>query len=72
MATLGRGLVVFGLLLAAGGVVLLALARAHVPPGHWPGDFVHRGNQVTVYFPWVTMIVVSVVLTVVLNLIFRR
>jgi hypothetical protein len=72
MAHLARALIVIGLLLAAGGVVLLLLARAHVPLGHLPGDYVYRGKRVTVYFPWVTMIVISVVLTVVLNMLFRR
>lgn len=72
MAQLARGLIILGLLLAAGGVVLLLLARAHVPLGHLPGDYVYHGRRTTVYFPWVTMIVVSVVATVVLNFIFRR
>lgn len=72
MACLGRMLIIVGLLAAAGGVVLLLLARAHVPLGHLPGDYVYRDRRVTVYFPWVTMIVVSVVLTLALNFLFRR
>lgn len=72
MAQLARGLIIVGLVITAGGAVLLFLARAHVPLGHLSGDYVHHGRRLTVYFPWVTMVVVSVVATVVLNLIFRR
>lgn len=39
--------------------------------GHLPGDVrIEKGN-VRVYFPWVSMIVVSVVITIVISL-FRR
>ncbi|MGH9526555.1 MAG: DUF2905 domain-containing protein [Terriglobales bacterium] len=72
MVYLGRMLIAAGLLAAAAGVILLLLARAHVPLGRLPGDYVYRGRHATVYFPWVTMIVVSAVLTLALNFLFRR
>ena len=43
--------------------------------GHLPGDIRTRGERVTVFFPVTSMIVVSVVATVAINLldrIFRR
>jgi len=40
--------------------------------GFLPGDIVVRRGRFSFAFPVVTMIVVSVVLTVVLNLFFRR
>lgn len=40
--------------------------------GFLPGDIVIRRQNFTFVFPIVTMVVVSAVLTIVLNLIFRR
>jgi hypothetical protein len=60
-----------GLLIAAVGVVLLVLSR--FTGGGWlPGDIVVERKNFSFYFPVVTSIVVSVVLTVLLNLFFRR
>lgn len=63
----GRGLVVIGLLVSGIG----ALVWLGVPLGRLPGDFVYRRGGMTVYFPVVTSIIVSVVLTVVVSLIRR-
>jgi hypothetical protein len=68
--TLGRGLVYVGLgLLAVGGLVLL-LGRV-LDLGNLPGDLVFEGDDVRVYVPLGTMIVLSVVLTLLLNLVLR-
>ena len=40
--------------------------------GRLPGDLLVRRGRFTVYFPIVTCLVVSLVLTVLLNLFFRR
>ena len=40
--------------------------------GRLPGDLVWRRKNTTVYFPIVTSLVLSVVLTLLLNLLFRR
>ena len=56
-------------LFLAGGLVWL-LGR--FGGGFLPGDIVVRRDNFTFVFPVVTMIVVSVVLTVLLNLFFRR
>lgn len=55
-------------------VVGLVLMLAPKLPwlGHLPGDFVVRRERVTFYFPLATSIVVSLVLTLLLNLFFRR
>lgn len=37
-----------------------------------PGDFVFRGGNYTVYFPIGLMILLSIIATIVLNIIFRR
>jgi len=55
-------------------VVGLVLMLAPKLPwlGNLPGDFVVRRERVTFYFPLATSIVVSLVLTILLNLFFRR
>lgn len=69
-STLGRGLVYLGLgLVVLGGLVVL-LGRA-VDLGNLPGDLVYEGDNVRVYVPIATVIVLSVVLTFLLNLVLR-
>ena len=74
MAEIGKGLVVLGILIVVAGGVFMLLGRSNVPLGRLPGDIVYRGRNSTVYFPLMTSIVVSVVLSVVLYFVsrFRR
>lgn len=68
--TLGRGLVYLGLgLVTVGGLVLL-LGRV-LDLGNLPGDVVYRGENVRIYAPIGTMIVLSLLLTLLLNLALR-
>ena len=68
---LGRLLILAGLVLAAVGVVLVFAGR--VPfLGRLPGDIVIQRDSWTLYFPLVTMLLLSLVLTLVLNLLARR
>jgi Protein of unknown function (DUF2905) len=71
MADFGRVLIVLGIVLAVAGAALVLLGRAHVPLGRLPGDIVYRGKNTTVYFPLATSLLVSVVLSAVINLIGR-
>ena len=66
-----------GKLLVAGAVVLLVLGGLFVLLGRFgverlPGDLVFRRGNLTVYFPIGLVILLSVVGTIVLNVIFRR
>lgn len=71
MDALGRCLVLIGALVAVGGVVLLLAGR--IPwLGHLPGDVVIRRERVTIYLPIATSVVVSLVLTLLASLFFRR
>jgi Protein of unknown function (DUF2905) len=63
---LGKTLVFLGLVIVVMGGVLLVAGRAHLPIGRLPGDIVYRGKHTTFYFPVVTSILLSVVLTLVL------
>ena len=71
MRELGRLLVILGGVSVIVGVLLVVGAR--LPwLGRIPGDIVVRRRPVTFYFPLVTSLVVSIVLTVLLNLFWRR
>ena len=67
-ASLGRLLIVAGLVLAAAGGLMLLLGR--LP--RLPGDIVVQRPNVTVYLPIGTMLVVSVLVTLFLSLLSRR
>jgi predicted MFS family arabinose efflux permease len=60
---MGRGLVIIGLVIAAIGVVMML----GVPLGRLPGDFTVRRGSFTFYFPLATSIVVSILLTLLLQ-----
>ena len=67
MADVGRLLLVFGVLLVVVGGALMLFGRFHPP-----GDFTFRSGNVTVFVPLATGIVLSIVATIVLNLVFRH
>ena len=63
-----------GKFLVFAGAVLMAVGLAvwaGVPLGRLPGDFMVRRGPVTFYFPLVTSIIISIVLTL-LMMYFRR
>jgi hypothetical protein len=68
---LGRVLIVVGCVTVVMGL-LLVLAPKMPWLGHLPGDFVVRRERVTFYFPLATSILVSLVLTLLLNWFLRR
>ena len=68
---MGKLLIVGGVVAIVVGVIFLLIERAGVRPGQLPGDVsMSRGNW-TFAFPIVTCIVVSIVFTIVLNLLAR-
>jgi hypothetical protein len=67
---LGRLLIVAGVLLAIVGVVLTVGGR--IPfLGRLPGDISFKSGNLQVFFPLVTCLILSLVLTLLLNLFFR-
>jgi Protein of unknown function (DUF2905) len=66
MGELGRTLVLVGGLLLVLGLVLILAGKINLPVGRLPGDIVLRGKNTTFYFPLMTSIVLSVILTLVL------
>lgn len=71
MGDLGRLLIFLGGVLLIVGVALVFAGRMNLPLGRLPGDFTYRGKNTTVYFPLMTSIVLSVILSLVLYLISR-
>jgi hypothetical protein len=67
---LGRVLLAIGIVLVVVGG--LAMAGVRLPFGRLPGDIAIEGGRGGFYFPIVTMLVISVVLTVLANLFLRR
>ncbi len=61
---LGRALLILGAVSALVGSLLFFGARLPFRLGRLPGDIIHRGEHTTFYFPIVTCLVISVVLSV--------
>ncbi|MGP5212846.1 MULTISPECIES: DUF2905 domain-containing protein [unclassified Psychrobacter] len=61
-------LIGIGVVLILIGVIWLIFPSAFSWIGNMPGDIKHKSGNTSVYFPIVTMIVISVVVTIVLNL----
>jgi hypothetical protein len=74
LAGIGRLLIVAGLALAAVGVLVWLAGRTSTFSwlGRLPGDFVFRRGSVTIAVPLLTSLILSVILTIALNLVFRR
>jgi hypothetical protein len=71
MDSLGKMLIVFGVVLALlGGLLLFAGKLPFL--GRLPGDIVIRRENWSVYFPITTSIVLSVLLTLLISLFSRR
>ena len=71
MENIARFLVIGGIvLILIGGGVYLA-AKFGIPLGRLPGDIRIEGENGSFYFPLATSILISVVLTIVLNVIAR-
>ncbi|SFG51254.1 Protein of unknown function [Desulfotomaculum arcticum] len=68
---IGKMLIFFGLFIVVAGAVLMAAGKIG-GLGRLPGDiFIQKGNF-TFYFPVVTMIIVSVMLSLIFNIFFKR
>ena len=70
----GRVLLVLGVVLLGVGALLVFGAKLPFRLGRLPGDIIYHGRNTTFYFPIVTCLIVSLVLTLffwILNL-FRR
>lgn len=71
MENIARYIIILGIILIVIGAILFGLARFNIPLGRLPGDIRIEGENGSFYFPIVTCIVISIVFSVVLNLIGR-
>ena len=65
-------LIALGLVVAAVGVLILLTEKLPIRLGRLPGDIILRGKQSVFYFPLVTCLLISVVLSLVLWIVNRR
>lgn len=66
---IGKVLLAIGGIILLMGVIFLLLGRFGL--GRLPGDIFIRRENLTIYFPITTMIIISLILTLIFNL-FRR
>ena len=71
MTGVGKILIFFGVVLLLLGVVVVLAGKANLPLGRLPGDISYRGKNTSFYFPIVTCLVLSVVLSLIMWLIGR-
>jgi hypothetical protein len=67
----GKYIIITGIILIVVGLVVL-LADKIPFLGKLPGDIYVRGKSGSFYFPVVSCVVISVVLTIILNIFFRK
>ncbi|MGQ9505742.1 MAG: DUF2905 domain-containing protein [Thermogutta sp.] len=71
LSSLGKILVIVGLLITAIGGLLWASRTLPLNLGQLPGDIHVRGNHWSFFFPLTTCIVISIILTIVVNIMIR-
>ena len=71
MEPMGRILIIVGLVIVAVGLVMVFGQRIPVL-GHLPGDITIKGDNVAIFIPLGTMLVVSILASVILSLLNRR
>jgi hypothetical protein len=71
MTELGKIVLLVGGVIIVVGAVLLLAGKFNLPLGRLPGDIVYRGKNSVFYFPIVTCIVISVVLSLIFWLLGR-
>ncbi len=71
MTPIARVFIILGLVMLVIGGLLYLFGRLGLPLGRLPGDFRFEGENMTCIFPLATMILLSIVLTVLLNVIVR-
>ena len=70
--SIGRTLITVGLIVLALGLIVSVGERLPIRFGRLPGDIIVRGKHSVFYFPIVTSLLISVILSVVLWLFSRR
>ena len=72
IVAMGRVIIYLGILLVIVGLIVVVGEKAGIRLGRLPGDIIYRGKNTTFYFPLVTSILLSIVLTLVMWFFNRR
>lgn len=67
----GKTLIIFGIILVVLGIAFTLFAKSGSIP-KLPGDIYIKKDNFTFYFPWVSSIIISVVLSLIFYLFFRK
>jgi hypothetical protein len=71
LSSLAKGIIILGLFLVLAGVLIWLLGRSSLPLGRLPGDLRFQGQNLSCYAPLATTILLSILFTIVLNLVIR-
>jgi hypothetical protein len=71
MVSLARWLIILGLLFILIGGIVYLVSKTGIPLGRLPGDIRIVRENITCIFPLATTIILSILLTIILNLVFR-
>ncbi len=74
-ASIGKWLLILGVCIAVVGLILWGMEKLGISLGKLPGDIQVHKEKVSIYAPIMTSLIVSVILTVLINLflwLFRR
>jgi hypothetical protein len=71
MTGLGKLLIVGGALMIVVGVIVTFSGKTALPLGRLPGDIAYRGKNTSFYFPIMTCLLISVVLSLIMWIIGR-
>ncbi|MFT3932554.1 MAG: DUF2905 domain-containing protein [Chitinophagaceae bacterium] len=67
----GKWLIITGLLVTVAGIIVYFFHNKLQWPGRLPGDIRIEKENLRFYFPLTTMLIISIVLTIVINIIKR-
>lgn len=67
--SIGKIMLTIGGIIALGGVVLLVFGKLGL--GRLPGDILIRRENLTIFFPITTMILISIIISLLINLLRR-
>ncbi len=69
---MGKAFIIIGLIIVVVGLIMQYAPGLFSWFGHLPGDIRREGEHGTLFIPITSMIVVSIVLSLIVNLFFRR
>ncbi len=69
MQGIGKTFLLVGGILVVLGIILILAGRLHIPFGRLPGDIVIRKQNFVVFVPLLSMLILSVLLTLIVNVI---